>query len=132
MATVEVLRCESPDSARRGADHSAMRSVRITLFLLTFAISPVVAAAPCAGFTDVDDTSAFCANVEWVKNRAITLGCTSATSYCPSDPVTRLQMAAFMNRLGTALEPRFRYRAQSNLANNVNAGWWSVRPARLP
>lgn len=62
------------------------------------------AAAPCAGFTDVDTSSAFCQNVEWIKNRKVTLGCT-VTTYCPVDSVTRLQMAAFMNRLGTALTP---------------------------
>jgi len=59
-------------------------------------------AAPCAGFTDVDDTSAFCPNVAWLKNRSITLGCRTGF-YCPNESVTRLQMAAFMNRLGTAL-----------------------------
>ena len=63
-------------------------------------------ALPCAGFTDVDDTrQRFCPNVEWLKNRAVTTGCTSATLYCPTDPVSRLAMAAFMNRLGTALTP---------------------------
>jgi len=67
--------------------------------------SGAVAAAPCAGFTDVDDTSSFCPNVEWLKNRKITLGCTSTTLYCPTDVVTRLSMSAFMNRLGTALTP---------------------------
>ena len=60
-------------------------------------------AAPCAGFTDVDTEdptkAPFCTSVEWMKNRAITLGCTS-TLYCPDDYVTRLQMAAFMYRLG--------------------------------
>ena len=56
-------------------------------------------AAPCAGFIDVDDASPFCVNVTWIKNRGITLGCT-ATQYCPNDPVTRLQMAAFLYRLG--------------------------------
>ena len=50
----------------------------------------------------MDVTSQFCPNVEWIRNRAVTLGCTSAL-YCPVDSVTRLQMAAFMNRLGTAL-----------------------------
>ena len=35
----------------------------------------------------------------------MTLGCTSTALYCPHDPVSRLQMAAFMNRLGTALTP---------------------------
>jgi hypothetical protein len=60
--------------------------------------------APCAGFTDVDTSSSFCANVAWLKNRAITQGCTS-TAYCPGDNVIRLQMAAFMTRLGDALTP---------------------------
>jgi hypothetical protein len=66
-------------------------------------------AAPCAGFSDVDDTvvgASFCQSVEWVKNRAVTLGCGAGTTYCPNDFVTRLQMAAFMNRLGTALTPQ--------------------------
>lgn len=63
----------------------------------------------CAGFTDVVDDGtapgAFCPNVQWVKNRNITLGCTTATLYCPGNNVTRLQMAAFMNRMGKALTP---------------------------
>ncbi|GIK86053.1 MAG: hypothetical protein BroJett026_15340 [Betaproteobacteria bacterium] len=67
----------------------------------------VVAAppGPCVAFDDVDATSPFCPSVEWIKNRSITLGCV-ATLYCPSDVATRLQMAAFMNRLGTTLGGR--------------------------
>jgi hypothetical protein len=65
-------------------------------------------AATCAigtsPFTDVPDTATYCTNTEWMKNRAITTGCT-ATAYCPADPVTRASMALFMNRLGTALTP---------------------------
>ena len=75
------------------------------LVAMTIAIAPAALAAPCAEFTDVEDASGFCPNVEWLKNRSITLGCTTATLYCPNDPVNRLQMAAFMNRLGTALTP---------------------------
>src|SRR5688572_20237196 len=71
---------------------------------LALAPNPALA-APCAGFTDVEDSSIFCGNVAWLKNRAITLGCTSATTFCPVDAVSRLAMAAFMNRLGTALTP---------------------------
>jgi hypothetical protein len=70
--------------------------------------SPCALAAPCAGFTDVDDPSDFCQNVDWLKNRAITLGChvpSAPPIYCPKDNVSRLQMAAFLNRLGTALTP---------------------------
>jgi hypothetical protein len=74
--------------------------------VLSFAATSA-SAAPCAGFTDVDTASTFCPSVEWIKNRGITLGCTSSTLYCPGDTVTRLSMAAFFNRLGTALTPVF-------------------------
>jgi Bacterial Ig-like domain (group 3) len=56
---------------------------------------------PCGGFSDVDPSSVFCANVEWLRNRPVTLGCVAGL-YCPNEVVFRLQMAAFMNRLGTA------------------------------
>jgi len=71
-------------------------------------LAPAALAQNCAGFTDVadDGPTGFCPSVEWLKNRAITLGCTT-TLYCPNNDVTRLQMAAFMNRLGTALTPVF-------------------------
>ncbi|MFO1313349.1 MAG: protease pro-enzyme activation domain-containing protein [Burkholderiales bacterium] len=59
------------------------------------------AGPPCGGFSDVDPASPFCPNVEWLKDRQVTLGCTAGL-YCPDAPVSRLSMAAFMNRLGTA------------------------------
>lgn len=71
--------------------------------LAIFAAAAV--AAPCAGFADVDDASTFCPSVEWIKNRGVTLGCRTG-AYCPFESVTRLQMAAFMQRLGDALTPR--------------------------
>lgn len=66
-------------------------------------------AQQCAGFSDVLASSGFCPNVEWIKNRGITLGCVTPTGqppgsyYCPDDAVSRLAMAAFMQRLGKAL-----------------------------
>jgi hypothetical protein len=72
--------------------------------LAALAGSPAAFAAPCSGFTDVDATSPFCPSVEWLKNRNVTVGCT-ASAYCPDAAVSRLGMAAFMNRLGTALTP---------------------------
>lgn len=78
-------------------------------------------AQDCVGFTDVPAASGFCPNVEWLKNRLITTGCTSATLYCPNDPVTRLAMSAFLNRLGTALTPVFlRRRQQSSELGALN------------
>ena len=79
-----------------------MRRQRFAASILgAFALTavPVVSAAPCAGFIDVDDSSGFCIHIEWLRNRAITLGCT-ATQYCPSNFVRRDQMAAFLYRLG--------------------------------
>ncbi len=84
-------------------------ALRFVAILIGIAATPAALAAPCAGFTDVDTTSAFCPNVDWLKNRAVTLGCTSATLYCPGDLVSRLSMAAFMNRLGVALTPAIVY-----------------------
>lgn len=84
---------------------SSLSPLAAGLFAIVLATWPAGAiAAPCAGFTDVDSASNFCPNVEWLKNRKVTFGCT-ATTYCPNEPVSRLQMAAFMNRLGTALTP---------------------------
>lgn len=70
------------------------------------ALGAPAAFAQCAGFSDVidDGPTGFCPTVEWIKNRNVTTGCT-ATTYCPSNPVSRLAMAAFMKRLGEALTP---------------------------
>lgn len=84
-----------------------MTDYRIRLLACALAAAcamPAAAQPQCAGFTDVLATSGFCPNVEWLKNRGITLGCTG-TEYCPGAAVSRLAMAAFMNRLGNVLTP---------------------------
>jgi len=53
----------------------------------------------CTPFTDVAAIDPLCANIQWIYNRSITLGC-GANLYCPAALVRRDQMAAFMNRLG--------------------------------
>lgn len=84
----------------------ATRTLHLFAFaVLAVAAAPTLHAAPCVGFTDVEDTSVFCRNVEWLKNRSITLGCINATTYCPNDPVTRVQMALFLQRAGNATTP---------------------------
>jgi hypothetical protein len=83
-------------------------------------------AAPCGSFTDVDPADPgivpFCDSLDWIKNRSITLGC-DTNLYCPNQGVTRLQMAAFMKRLGDALIHRLviRSEAQANLSLTTNA-----------
>ncbi len=82
-----------------------MLTIRAALLAVLLLLAVPAFAQPCSGFTDVDIGNGFCPNVDWLKNRGITLGCTSTTLYCPNDPVSRLAMAAFMNRLGNALTP---------------------------
>src|SRR5688572_8100489 len=87
-----------------------VRALLLLAALGGLAIHEDASAAPCGGLTDVDSNdpaiAAFCSSIEWVKNRQVTLGCDPAgTLYCPFNPVSRLAMAAFMNRLGTALTP---------------------------
>ena len=84
---------------------------RVPRHLLAVALAACAGAAdaaPCAGFSDVDDAQFFCGAVEWLKNRAITLGCTP-TAYCPNQPVSRASMALFLNRLGSALTPQLHF-----------------------
>ena len=47
-----------------------------------------------------DDGSAFEADIEWAAAAGITFGCNPPENnqYCPADPVTRGQMAAFLDR----------------------------------
>jgi len=80
------------------------RLFTLTACVALVTVAPRLAAQDCAGFTDVPAGDAFCPNVTWLKNRAITLGC-SATLYCPMEAVSRLSMAAFMNRLGDIVSP---------------------------
>ena len=65
----------------------------------------LIVTAQCGGFTDVLPTDIYCNSSEWLKNRGVTLGCTSSTVYCPTNNVTRAQMSLFMQRLGDALQP---------------------------
>jgi hypothetical protein len=84
---------------------SAMTFAARALVVTFLSAAPSGAFALCSGFTDVDGASAQCPSVDWLRNREVTLGCTSTTLYCPGQSVLRLSMAAFMNRLGNALTP---------------------------
>jgi len=56
-------------------------------------------------FTDVPASSGFCRFIEELVRRGVVAGC-GGTSYCPSDPVTREQMAVFVLRtLDESLNP---------------------------
>jgi hypothetical protein len=75
-------------------------SILIGLVVLTLALPLAVFASH--QFTDVPDSNQFHNSIDWMKDNNITVGCNppANTRYCPSDNVTRGQMAAFMKRLG--------------------------------
>ena len=50
-------------------------------------------------FVDVPDSNTFHDDIEAIAVAGVTTGCGSG-KYCPKDPVTREQMAGFLNRLG--------------------------------
>lgn len=51
-------------------------------------------------FSDVPDSNEFHGSIEWMKNNGVTIGCNppANTEFCPTDNVTREQMASFMRR----------------------------------
>ncbi len=55
---------------------------------------------PTSGFWDVDDSHVFAAHVGWLAEEGVTRGCNAPWNdeFCPDDPVTRGQMAAFLVR----------------------------------
>jgi len=70
---------------------------------LAIVLVTVVVAAPLtvwasSGFTDVPDANPFHDDIDWLADSGVTLGC-AVGEYCPSDNVTREQMAAFLRRL---------------------------------
>lgn len=57
--------------------------------------------AATSRFDDVSESSLFRADIDWLADAGITRGCNppANTRFCPSEFVTREQMAAFMHRL---------------------------------
>ncbi|MGA7226939.1 MAG: S-layer homology domain-containing protein [Acidimicrobiia bacterium] len=79
--------------------------VRLRTLILTV-LTTVALLVPTAvwashQFTDVPDSNVFHNAIGWMKDNGITVGCNppANTQYCPSDNVSRGQMAAFMKRL---------------------------------
>lgn len=70
-------------------------AIAVTMAIVT----PVVAAVAEGGFTDIED-SIFKQDIEWMADNGYTSGCNPPANdeFCPKDPVTRGEMAAFLSR----------------------------------
>lgn len=75
------------------------RKIVISTALIAVLVVPATMVFASHQFTDVPTSSPYHDSIAAVKNAGITAGCTS-TKYCPNDPVTRGQMAVFLNLLG--------------------------------
>jgi hypothetical protein len=89
-----------PDSGRP-AKALAWTRVHVVAILVLLAFPITAAGSSSAANTDFHDVSAssrFAQEIGWLAETGITMGCGDGTRYCPNDPVTRAQMAAFLAR----------------------------------
>jgi hypothetical protein len=81
-------------------------SARTTIVALAVTLTSLALVAGSAsagtnsGFSDVPDDDKFAGSIAWLRTADVTRGCNPPfnTEFCPSAPVTRGQMAAFLSR----------------------------------
>ena len=76
-----------------------LTTIAFVVAIVIAVVSPIAASAAGGTFTD-DDNSVFEQDIEWMAANGFTAGCNPPTNdnFCPDDPVTRGQMAAFLSR----------------------------------
>ncbi len=81
-------------------NRTVLRLGMMALMMVTMSGGLVPAFAASADFVDVDSTNVFRGDIQWLVDAQITRGCNppDGDRYCPDDPVTRGQMAAFLVR----------------------------------
>ena len=79
---------------------SKRSSRAVAIFALATVLLVPAIAVGSHDFLDVPDTNVFHEDISWLADAGVTLGCNPPANdlYCPEDPVTRQQMAAFMRR----------------------------------
>lgn len=82
-----------------------MKARAITTLLVAAVLSTTLGASPAiggqsTGFEDAADDGVFADSIAWLRLSGITRGCNPPTNtrFCSKEPVTRGQMAAFLNR----------------------------------
>ncbi|MGH8874064.1 MAG: S-layer homology domain-containing protein, partial [Acidimicrobiia bacterium] len=94
--------CNPPDNTRFCPQESITRGQMAAFLVRAYLLGPAVA----AGFVDIAG-SVFAGDIDRLAAAGITKGCDppSNTMFCPEDPVTRGQMAAFIRRAETGSRP---------------------------
>jgi hypothetical protein len=94
--------------------------------VLTATISALIAVPTAVwashSFNDVPSSNTFHADIAWLSDANVTRGCNPPTNteFCPDDPVTREQMAAFMRRLAQYLGAEDGTPSQADNANTFD------------
>jgi hypothetical protein len=72
----------------------------LSAVLGTMLVVSIAVPAIAGSFVDVADSNVFVDDIDWLADQGITKGCNPPTNdmFCPTDPVTREQMAAFLAR----------------------------------
>ena len=80
------------------------KKVVLIVAVLLLLLVPVTAIG-AGTFEDVPAGHTFEADIEWLASVGVTAGCNppANTQYCPNNPVTRGQMAAFLHRLSSGV-----------------------------
>lgn len=103
----------------------------VVALLLGAALALPVGAFAGHAFTDVPGTHTFHGNIDNLADAGITAGC-SPTTFCPDAPVTRGQMAAFLNRgLGRLATKVVASPVDAN-GSDVTIGTISITPGTAP
>lgn len=75
--------------------------------VMAVAISTIISTVAIAShvFTDVPDSNQFHSSIGWMQENEVTVGCNPPANdeFCPTDNVTRQQMASFMRRYAQTL-----------------------------
>jgi hypothetical protein len=68
---------------------------------MAFLVAIPIAVVASDAFTDVPESNVHHADIAWLKDARVTIGCNppANSEFCPGDPVLREQMASFMRRL---------------------------------
>src|SRR5690606_13220984 len=76
------------------------RLAGIVSFMLVVGLALPLMAQEAGPFEDVPSSNPFAGDIEWLASEGITRGCNPPQNslFCPNDPVTRGQMAAFLVR----------------------------------
>jgi secreted trypsin-like serine protease len=97
LATAGITRgCNPPTNDRFCPDQAVTRAQMAAFMVRAFALVDNDGTT----FTDVPTTNVFRTDIQKLATAGITRGCNPPTNdrYCPTDPVTRQQMAAFFRR----------------------------------